>query len=375
MRTQPAGFALAIALALSLFLPGHAVHAAGDAIVIGQSIDLSGPDESIGRDYVAGIKTYFDAINAGGGIHGRRIHYVVKDDRGQPALAAQLGSELIEQEQAEYLIGGVGEAAVRAVTGSNAFRRGSHILFAPLASVGNDNRRVLPWRPNHTREIGHIFDHFGKLGVRHVALAYQASPAHEEAYRSLSAELAKRRMTLSGTARLDAGGAPLAQEAQRLAATRPGMVLVLADTIGTALFLKEYRRHDAQTFVAGTSLINLSTLREVAGAQAMEWTVFSQVVPDPNAGTSLLQVEHLNMMRKYRDEAVSSLTLEGFAAAKALVRAIQQGRTPGRALHEFTARQARIDLGGLSAVAAPDRASLSDYLDIALVRKGSGLRF
>jgi ABC-type branched-subunit amino acid transport system substrate-binding protein len=177
------------------------------------------------------------------------------------------------------------------------------------------------------------------------------------------------------TARIDTDGTRIAQEAAQVAAAKPGVVLVIADTIGTALFLKEYRKRDAQTFVAGTSLINIDTLQELAGAKAVEWTVFSQVVPDPSAAKSPIQVEHLNMMRKYRDETVSSLTLEGFAAAKVLAWAIQRAKAPGRALHDLMGRNSAFDLGGMTFAASGERNHLSNYLDIALYRKGVGLKF
>ena len=72
-------------------------HAAEDAntIVIGQAIDLSSPNASIGRDYVAGIKTYFDALNAAGGINGKRIRYIVRDDQATPAVATKVVGELL----------------------------------------------------------------------------------------------------------------------------------------------------------------------------------------------------------------------------------------------------------------------------------------
>ncbi|HJU71630.1 MAG TPA: ABC transporter substrate-binding protein [Paucimonas sp.] len=350
--------------------------ASGNVIVIGQAIDLSGPNASIGRDYVAGIKTCFDMMNANGGINGRRIQYLARDDHGQPDIAARLVADLIELDHAEYLLGGVGDESVRAVVRSAAFRNSSYLLFAPLAAGNYAIRdRVLFWRPGYQQEVRHILRHFGKLGMKNVAVAYQETASNADAYKNLNAELTAHRMTLSATVRIDADGASVAQTAERLVAAKPDLVLVIADTINTALFLKNYRQHGGQAFVAGTSLINLDTLRELAGTQAIEWTVFSQVVPDPGAGTSVLQMEHLNMMRKYRDEAVSSLTLEGFAAAKALAKAIQQAKMPGRALHEFMEKNGVLDLGGLTATASGDRNYLSNYLDIALYRKGSGLRF
>ncbi len=358
---------------LSLSVPAHA---ASDTIVIGQAVDLSGPNASIGRDYVAGIKTYFDMVNSGGGINGRRIHYIVRDDRGQPELAAKAAAELIERKQVDYLFGGVGDNATQAVLDAPAFKRSGLILFAPLAAADHaTGMRVLFWRPSHKQEIRHIFSHFSNLGIGDVGIVYQDSASNQEAYRGLTAAIQERGMKLTGTARIGIEGDQIAQEARRLASSKPGFILVIADTISTALFLKEYRKHDAQTFVAGTSLINLSTLRELAGARAVEWTVFSQVVPNPAAGTSLIQVEHLSMMKKYRDEAVSSLTLEGFAAAKSLVKAIQQSKRNGRsALQEFIAQNGDIELGGLS-VTASNNNRLSGYLDIALFKKGSALVF
>lgn len=363
--------------ASSLLFVSFSAGAGGNAIVIGQAIDLSGPNASIGRDYVAGIKTCFDMVNSAGGINGKRIHYLVRDDRGQADLAANAAAELIEREQVDYLFGGVGDDAARAILGASVFRRSNHLLYAPLAAADYaPGTRILFWRPSYRQEIQHIFSHFSKLGITDVGIVYQDTPSNQEAYRSLAAAMQEHRIKVTGTARLGTPGDQVGAEAKRLAASKPGFVLVVADTIGTALFLREYRKHDAQTFVAGTSLTNLSTLRELAGPSAVEWTVFSQVVPSPNAGTSLLQVEHMDMMRKYRDETVSALTLEGFAAAKSLVRVIRQSKAGSRsALQDFIAQNGSIDLGGLSVVPPNKGNRLSAYLDIALFRKGSGLLF
>lgn len=350
---------------------------AGNAIVIGQAVDLSGPNASIGRDYVAGIKTYFDMVNAAGGINGKRIQYVARDDRGQPQLSASLASELVEREQIDYLMGGVGDDATQAILSAPSVKRSGHVLFAPLAAADYPAAaRVLFWRPSYGQEIRHILAHFSKLGITDAGVVVQQSPSSEPAYGSLIAAAQEQRVNLRTVARIGTQGDRIAEEAARMAQARPGFILVIADTISTAQFLKAYRKHDAQTFVAGTSLINLSTLRELAGGRALEWTVFAQVVPNPAAATTLLQVEHLNGMKKYRDEEVSSMTLEGFAAAKALVAAIRQSKRGGRlALEDFTLRNGNVDLGGLSATVSNGSNRLSGYVDIALFRKGSGLMF
>lgn len=349
--------------------------AASDRIVIGQAIDLSGPNGSIGRDYVAGLKTYFDTVNSKGGIAGKRIQYIVHDDQGKPELAAKLATDLIVNENVEFLLGGVGTEPTNAVLTAPAFQRSNLVLFAPLAT-GTLARpaQAMLWRPQFSDEMRYLYSYFSKVGIKDVGIVLQSTAASEQSLQGMVSEMRHRGMQVVGTARIGGNGEKSAEEAARLAAAKPGVVLVFADSIASGQFLKAFRIHAGQTFVAGTSLTNLETLREVAGAKAVEWTVFSQVVPNPNTYASSIQAEHISMMRKYRDEAVSSLTLEGFAAAKALVRMIEKAKNPRTAIQEFRAnKNAAIDLGGLLIVNSDKAANLSNYLDVALFRKGTRL--
>ncbi len=100
-------------------------YAGTGSIIIGQAIDLSGPNGSVGRDYVAGITTYFDSININGGINGRKIKYLVRDDHGSAELSSKAVTDLIEKEKVGYLIGGIGTAAATtSTTGGSRSARG-----------------------------------------------------------------------------------------------------------------------------------------------------------------------------------------------------------------------------------------------------------
>lgn len=346
------------------------------AIVIGHAIDLSGPNGSIGRDYVAGIKTYFDFLNSNGGIRGKRIDYIVRDDHGEPQKAAKEVSELIQHDHAEFVLGAIGDAANDAIVNAPAFVRSDLMLFAPLASGINKNMRVVFWRPNYQHEIQYLLSYFDKLGIKNVGILYQESSLNREAYERVLLDIRTRGMKVTEEVRINSSGTALDSETKRLAASRPGFVLTIADTITTSLFLKKFRTYDAHTIVAGTSLINLSALREIAGPRAVEWTVFSQVVPNPNGQQSGLQMEHMRTMKKYRDEEVSALTLEGFAVAKTLAMAMQQStQHAGFLLQELIAQKRMFDLGGFSIGRNKANDSLSNYLDVALFKNGSALVF
>ncbi len=360
----------------SLILASGAVKAADKAIAIGQSIDLSGPNGSIGRDYVAGITTYIDSVNLKGGINGKHIRYIVRDDHGEPAEAVKLVAELIKQDHVDYLLGGIGVEITQAVLASPTFANSTHVLFAPLSDSVNISRsRVLFWRPSYEREFEFIFSYFNKLGIKNVGIAYQPSSLNTNSYAYIISQLHKRGIKLAGTANLNSSPSDIAKEALQLSSAKPKMVIAIADTTSTALFLKAFRKHDPATIVAGTSLINLGTLTEIAGVKATEWTVFSQVVPNPASDASSLQSEHIKLMKQFRDESLSSITLEGFAVGKTLIKAIQMENTSRGSLQNFIAHKGDIDLGGLHITSSNSHNNMSSYVDIALLKKDGSLSF
>ncbi|MEN9868731.1 MAG: hypothetical protein RL748_4321 [Pseudomonadota bacterium] len=360
------------AAGMLLSAPGFA---SDKTVVIAQSIDLSGPNGALGRDYVAGITSYFDSINSTGGVAGRRIRFVVRDDKGEPQLAAQMARELVEQEKPQYMLGGIGPDTTAAILSNPAFNKSGLVLYAPLTDATSSyQQRALVWRPNKEQEIQYIFSYFEKLGIKNIGVAYTESVINREAYALVQKEIQRRGLTLSGSVILSSDTQATVQQIHKLGQTRPNIVISLADTINTGLFLKSFRKASPKTFVAGTSLINLATLTEIAGATAMEWTLFSQVVPNPNSPTTALQLEHLKSMKKFRDESVSAMSLEGFAVAKTLVRAIHLG-----AGNSFTAMQgvarSNSDLGGLNLVRTEGSRNLSQFVDLALFRRGGNLLY
>jgi len=132
-------FAIASA---SFLLAGPAAAQEPNTIVVGQAIDLSSPNASVGRDYVAGIKTYFDALNAAGGVNGKRIRYIVRDDQAQATVAAKVVTELIERDQIDFLLGGVGDSTAQAVLNTPAFQTPAtwcclHRWWIPSSSIAH----------------------------------------------------------------------------------------------------------------------------------------------------------------------------------------------------------------------------------------------
>ena len=70
-----------------------------DEIVIGSVGDLSGPFSAYGAPAVAAAQMHFEDVNAAGGIHGRKIRFVVEDSGYQMPKAIQAYNKLINRDK------------------------------------------------------------------------------------------------------------------------------------------------------------------------------------------------------------------------------------------------------------------------------------
>src|SRR4030095_5624021 len=77
-------------------------------IVLGTHSDLSGPAATYGVSATNAIKMRFDDVNAAGGIHGRKIRYIVEDTQYQVPRAVQAGNKLINRDQIFGMVAGLG---------------------------------------------------------------------------------------------------------------------------------------------------------------------------------------------------------------------------------------------------------------------------
>ena len=151
---------------LALLLSTTITNVWGEDIKIGVVTDQSGINSDISRDYVAGARTYFDHINALGGVNGRKISVLLKDDEGKPMNMVALTRELIEKERVDVLFGFMGDEGLQALAKDSAFKASRVTLYAPLSGVELDKStdRIYFVRPTYRDEAKHIIQHFSLLG-------------------------------------------------------------------------------------------------------------------------------------------------------------------------------------------------------------------
>lgn len=116
------------------------VYADDAPIMIGQSAPISGTNQALGTGMKLGIDLAFAEQNAIGGIRGRKLELVFRDDAYQPNLAESAARALVDAQVSttdvpkcpSTLNPSPGQAAVS----STAIQRGPNAVLALLGSVG-----------------------------------------------------------------------------------------------------------------------------------------------------------------------------------------------------------------------------------------------
>ncbi len=154
------------------------------SLSIGQSLPLTGAQAELALAFLSGASLHFDAVNAMGGIHGRRIALVTLDDAGDPRLALANTRRLLYQHQVFALFGHWGHQVAAAHEAIVLAERVPLLLGGRAASTapGTYQRYVfqLDARPRVTPSSGIYGEYLAALRTRNPA--DQPDPREFEGY-------------------------------------------------------------------------------------------------------------------------------------------------------------------------------------------------
>src|SRR5512132_2567342 len=119
LTTAPAG-------AAGLAFPGIVRSQGKEPIKIGFPLPLTGPFGALAQDQQRGATLAEAELNAKGGILGRKVEVLFRDDQLKPAVGAQRTQELIEKEKCAFIVGGLAAHVQMAI---NEQTKKSKLLF------------------------------------------------------------------------------------------------------------------------------------------------------------------------------------------------------------------------------------------------------
>jgi ABC-type branched-subunit amino acid transport system substrate-binding protein len=115
---RPVGVAVAVTIALTAAACGGGSTGTGGGqtgdIKIGAWLPLTGAVAAYGVPEKAGADAYFKMLNAKGGINGRKIQWIVKDNAFDPQQTVQIARQLIGQDKVVAIVNANGTAQAEA---------------------------------------------------------------------------------------------------------------------------------------------------------------------------------------------------------------------------------------------------------------------
>lgn len=124
-------------------------------IVIGTTTPLTGPASPGYKDIAPASLAYFNYVNSKGGINGRKVKFVIKDDAYNPAQTKKVTSELILSDKVFAIFSALGTPTHSSVV-ADVNRRGIPDIFVNTGGVSFDNPKkyptTFPYFPSYTVE-------------------------------------------------------------------------------------------------------------------------------------------------------------------------------------------------------------------------------
>ena len=151
-----AGLVLASALAYAAgqYGPG----ASDTEIKIGNTMPYSGPASSYG---VIGKvdAAYFAMINAQGGINGRKVNFISRDDSYSPPKTVELVRQMVEQDKVLLMFNTLGTPPNMAIHAYMNDNKVPQLFPATGADQWNDPKHypwTMMWLPSYSTEFAHL---------------------------------------------------------------------------------------------------------------------------------------------------------------------------------------------------------------------------
>lgn len=320
-------------------LAGLGLHTASRAqgitdslVVLGQSAPFSGPAEQLGLQFHLGAQLHFEALNAKGGVNGRRIELKRLDDGYEPERCVANTKQLIADE-VFALFGYVGTptslAALPLVTAAKI------PFFAPFTGAEGlrnpFNRHVLHVRASYFEETAAIVKQITGPGITKVAVFHQNDAYGKAGLEGVVRALKTLNMEPMATGTVERNSSDVSGALASIMPTRPEAIVQIGAYQACAAFIREARKQGFSGNFYNVSFVGTQALVDDLGPDA-KGVVISQVMPFPYAPLSPLSTEYLAAIKASKTPPPPNYSgMEGYVAAKVFAEGLRRaGKSPTR---------------------------------------------
>ncbi len=306
-----------------------------DEIIIGNWGPQSGPAAAWGNVTTA-IEAYFQYVNDAGGIHGRKLVLVSKDDGYDPARTVAGVREMIDRDKVFAFVGGVGTA--NGMAAMPLIKRAGIPWIGPATGsevfAAQSDGIVYSTFTNYVIEAALMTRHaVTELGSKNIAIFYQNDGYGQAGLRGLEEEVARLRaaghdVTVGDKVSYERGTTNLGVQALRLRGSDADSVLLFSDPTAAATLVNEFQRLAYTPQMLATVTLLDPSLLSNPGMQGALFSVFIRlpsVLLGEGNGDPIADAVYQDVILKYAPEIARDpfRALAGIAFAQPLVEALR----------------------------------------------------
>lgn len=347
------GKLLLASLLLTLSLTASAEVGVGELeLRVGQSAVLEGPSAALGQGMRTGLEAAFREVNAAGGIHGRQLRLITRDDGYEPIRAITNARALLHTDKVFALLGIVGTPTAKGILPlceeSRVPLLGS---FTGAAILRSDTlRSTINLRASYDQETERLTQHLaGTRGFRRIACFYQNDAYGQSGLAGITAALKRRGLDLAATGNYERNTTAVKTGLLDVRKGQPDAVVLVGTYKACAEFIRLARRIGmSNTVFANISFVGTRALQKELGHDA-EGVIVSQVVPHPlSSNLPIVREYQASLQRQSPGASPDWISLEGYLLGRFFAEMLRQtGPSPDRAsLLQTISGTSTLDLGG-----------------------------
>ena len=373
MKTDWKSILASASLALASALSSGPVCAQGVTereVVVAQTAGFTGAVAGSVAEMTGGARLYIAAVNAAGGVNGRKITLISADDKFDPKLAGENAARLIAEREpvAFFAVRGTPHTeAVLAVAG----RAGIPIVGpSTVALIFHQpiNPLIFNVRAKYQTEVEKATEHLNTVGINRIAIVHVNDSFGRDGLEGFTRKMDALKLKPAAVVVYERTLTEMSKPAAELAKVDPQAVILIASGKNAADLVVRMRAAGSTTqFVAISNNSAKSFIRDL-GSSA-RGVMVTQVFPNPFNSSTPIAREMRKLAAGDKDVVLSQAAMEGFVAAKVLVEGLRRaGRNLTRASLVAALESIRnFDLGGITLSYGPQGRTGAEFVEMSII--------
>jgi branched-chain amino acid transport system substrate-binding protein len=313
------------------------------AITIGSSLALTGPLGAAGQEHTSAIQAAFAQINKAGGVNGRELRLISKDDGYAAARTAENVKQMIDDNSVAAFMSIIG-------TPNNAaalpmIEKAGIPVLGPITGAASlrkaEYKSVFHIRPSYTDEVSRMVQQLAQMGLHDIAIVYLDNPFGKEVLANMQRVLEEHKLKAVGVIALAVDGKNAAEAVQQTLDCKAGAVFLGTTGTGTTDYVLALRQKAAGLPMIGLSVSFTDTKRL---GSALTGLAVASVFPSGNATKFAVVRNYKASLEAANLKNPNSLGLESWVNSQVMAEGI---RRAGRDITRDKLRAALASIHGL----------------------------